>query len=139
MSSTPLLLLIYNNRLAYLLMGLDATWYDTQYCQTKLIFLVIYKEFILWKKKRMAQVIDGRAMSVGEILGGAAQDSKGAQLKFKKVKDSYPPVFEAKGTDNKVYSFEMTSISVRLSIRSTSSYPWHTSSSISAIYSSIFG
>jgi C-terminal processing protease CtpA/Prc len=39
-------------------------------------------------KKRMAQVIDGRAMSVGEILGGAAQDSKGAQLKFKKVKDS---------------------------------------------------
>jgi hypothetical protein len=74
-------------------------------------------------KKRMAQVIDGRSMSVGEILGGAAQDSKGAQLKFKKVKDSYPPVFEAKGTDNKVYSFEMISISVRLSIRSTSSYP----------------
>ena len=69
-------------------MGLDATWYDTQYCQTKLIFLVIYKEFILWMKKRIAQVIDGRAMSVGEILGGAAQDSKGAQLKFKKVKDS---------------------------------------------------
>ena len=57
---------------------------------------------------------------VGEILGEAAQDSKGAQLKFRKVKDSYPPVFEAKGTDNKVYSFEMTSICVRLSIRSTS-------------------
>jgi hypothetical protein len=74
-------------------------------------------------KKRMAQVIDGRTMSVGEILGGAAQDSKGAQLKFKQLKDSYPPVFEAIGTDNKVYSFEMTSISVRLSIRSTSSYP----------------
>jgi hypothetical protein len=70
-------------------------------------------------KKRMAQVIDGQTMSVG----GAAQDSKGAQLKFKKVKDSYPPVFEAKGTDNKVYNFEMTSISVGLSIRSTSSYP----------------
>ena len=58
-------------------------------------------------KKRMAQVIDGRTMSVGEILGGAAQDSKGAQLKFKKVKDSYPPVFEAKGTDNKVYSLKL--------------------------------
>jgi hypothetical protein len=27
-------------------------------------------------KKRMAQVTDGRTMSVGEILGGAAQDSK---------------------------------------------------------------
>jgi hypothetical protein len=25
------------------------------------------------------EVIDGRAMSVGEILGGAAQDSKGAK------------------------------------------------------------
>jgi hypothetical protein len=62
-------------------------------------------------KKRMAQVIDGRTMSVGEILGGAAQDTKGAQLKFKQLEDSYPPVFE------------MTSISVRLSIRSTSSYP----------------
>jgi hypothetical protein len=71
----------------------------------------------------MAQVIDGRTMSVGEILGGVAQDSKGAQLKFKQLKDYYPPVFEATGTDNKVYSFEMTSISVRLSIRSTSSYP----------------
>jgi hypothetical protein len=71
----------------------------------------------------MAQVIDGRTMSVGEILGGAAQDSKGAQLKFENVNDSYPPVFEAKGTDNKVYSFEMTSVSVRLSIRPTSTYP----------------
>ena len=71
--------------------------------------------------KRMAQVIDGRTMSVGEILGGAAQDSNGAQLKFKQVKDSCPPVFEAKGTDNKIYSFEMTSISVGLSIRSISS------------------
>jgi hypothetical protein len=59
--------------------------------------------------KRMAQVIDGRTMSVGEILGGAAQDSNGAQLRFKPVKDSCPPVFEAKGTDNKIYSFEMTS------------------------------
>ena len=74
-------------------------------------------------KKRMAQVIDGRSMSLGEILGGAAQDSKGAQLKFKRVNDSYPPAFEAKGTDNKVYGFEMTSVSVRLSIRSTSTYP----------------
>jgi hypothetical protein len=71
--------------------------------------------------KRMAQVIDGRTMSVGEILGGAAQDSKGAQLKFEQVKDSCPPVFEAKGTDNKIYSFEMTSIFVGLSIRSISS------------------
>ena len=71
--------------------------------------------------KRMAQVIDGRTMSVGEILGGAAQDSNGAQLRFKQVKDSCPPVFEAKGTDNKIYSFEMTSISVGLSIRSVSS------------------
>jgi hypothetical protein len=69
----------------------------------------------------MAQVIDGRTMSVGEILGGAAQDSKGAQLKFEQVNDSCPPVFEAKGTDNKIYSFEMTSISVGLSIRSISS------------------
>jgi hypothetical protein len=72
--------------------------------------------------KRMAQVIDGRTMSVGEILGGAAQDLNGAQLKFKQVKNSCPPVFEAKGTDNKIYSFEMTSISVRLSTRSAS-YP----------------
>jgi hypothetical protein len=71
--------------------------------------------------KRMAQVIDGRTMSVGEILGGAAQDSNGVQLRFKPVKDSCPPVFEAKGTDNKIYSFEMTSISVGLSIRSISS------------------
>jgi hypothetical protein len=71
--------------------------------------------------KRMAQVIDGRTMSVGEILGGAAQDSNGAQLKFEQVKDSCPPVFEAKGTDNKIYSFEMNSISVGLSIRSMSS------------------
>ncbi len=45
----------------------------------------------------MVQVIDGRTMSIGEILGGAAQDSNGAQLKFQQVKDSYPPVFEAKG------------------------------------------
>ena len=71
--------------------------------------------------KRMAQVINGRIMSIGEILGGAAQDSNGAQLRFEQVKDSYPPVFEAKGTDNKIYSFEMTSISVGLSIRSVSS------------------
>ncbi|HEV2876484.1 MAG TPA: hypothetical protein VGW09_04335 [Nitrososphaeraceae archaeon] len=68
----------------------------------------------------MAQVIDGRTMSVGEILGGAAQDSNGAQLKFEQVRDSYPPTFEAKGTDNRIYSFEMTSISVRLSTRSAS-------------------
>jgi hypothetical protein len=72
----------------------------------------------------MAQVMDGRTMSVGEILGGAAQDSNGAQLKFEQIKVSYPPVFEAKGTDNKIYSFEMTSISVRLSIRSISSSSW---------------
>jgi hypothetical protein len=71
--------------------------------------------------KRMAQVIDGRTMSVGEILGGTAQDSNGAQLKFEQVKDSCPPFFEAKGTDNKIYSFEMSSISVGLSIRSITS------------------
>jgi hypothetical protein len=69
----------------------------------------------------MAQVIDGRTMSIGEILAGAAQDSNGAQLKFQQIKDSYPPVFEAKGTDNKIYSFEMTSTSVKLSIRIVSS------------------
>jgi hypothetical protein len=40
-------------------------------------------------KKRMAQVID-RTLSVGEILGGAAQDSNGAQLKFEQVRDFYP-------------------------------------------------
>jgi hypothetical protein len=74
-------------------------------------------------KKRMAQVIDGRTMSVGEILGGAAQDSKGAQLKFKQLKDSYPPVFEAKEPITKSTVFGMSSISVRLSIRCTSSYP----------------
>ena len=54
--------------------------------------------------KRMAQVIDGRTMSVGEILGGAAQDSNGAQLKFEQIKDSSPPVFEAKGTDNSLFT-----------------------------------
>jgi hypothetical protein len=70
----------------------------------------------------MAQVIHGRTMSVGEILGGAAQDSNGARLKFEQVRDSYPPAFEAKGTDNRIYGFEMTSISVRLSTRSAS-YP----------------
>lgn len=64
----------------------------------------------------MAQVIDGRTM----FLGGAAQDSNGAQLKFEQVRDSYPPAFEAKGTDNRIYSIEMTSISVRLSTRSAS-------------------
>jgi hypothetical protein len=69
----------------------------------------------------MAQVIDGRTMSIGEILAGAAQGSNGAQLKFQQIKDSYPPVFEAKGTDNKIYSFEMTSTSVKLSIRIVSS------------------
>jgi hypothetical protein len=57
----------------------------------------------------MAQVIDGRTM----FLGGAAQDSNGAQLKFEQVRDSYPPAFESKGTDNRIYSIEMTSISVR--------------------------
>jgi hypothetical protein len=67
----------------------------------------------------MAQVIDGRTNSSGEVLRGAAQDSNGAQLKFEPIKYSYPPAFEAKGTDNKIYSFEMTSISVRLSISST--------------------
>jgi hypothetical protein len=67
--------------------------------------------FLFMKDKRMAQVIDGRTMSIGEILGGAAQDSNGAQLKFEEVKGSYP-----------LYSFELTSISVRLSTRSAS-YP----------------
>ena len=41
-------------------------------------------------------------MSAGEILGRAAHDSNGAQLKFEQLKDSYPQVFEAKGTDNKI-------------------------------------
>jgi hypothetical protein len=68
----------------------------------------------------MAQVTDGRTMSVGEIIDGAAQDSNGAQLKFEQVKDSSPPVFEAKETDNKISSFEMTSMLTRLSIRSAS-------------------
>jgi hypothetical protein len=72
------------------------------------------------KDKRMAQIVDGRTMSVGEILGGAAQDSNGAQLKFEEVRDSYPSLFEAAGSDNKIYSFEMTSISVRLSTRPAS-------------------
>jgi hypothetical protein len=40
----------------------------------------------------MAQVIDSRTMSVGGILGGAAQDSNGAQLKFEQVRDSYPSI-----------------------------------------------
>jgi hypothetical protein len=70
----------------------------------------------------MAQVIDGRAMSVGEILGGAAQDSNGAQLRFEQVEEYNPPVFEAKGTDNKIYSFEMISMFVRLSTM-YASYP----------------
>jgi C-terminal processing protease CtpA/Prc len=48
--------------------------------------------FLFMKDKRMAQVIDGPTMSIGEILGGAAQDSNGAQLKFEDVKGSYPPV-----------------------------------------------
>jgi len=39
----------------------------------------------------MAQVIDGHTMSVGEMLGGAAQDSNGAQLKFKQINDMSPP------------------------------------------------
>jgi hypothetical protein len=78
----------------------------------------LFGYYLFMKDKTMAQVIDGRTMSVGEILGGAAQDSNGAQLKFEQVRDSYPPVFEAKGTDNKIYSFEMTSISVRLSTKS---------------------
>jgi hypothetical protein len=30
-------------------------------------------------------------MSVGEMLGGAAQDSNGAQLKFKQINDTSPP------------------------------------------------
>jgi hypothetical protein len=94
-----------------------------QCCQTPLIFLVICKESILFiEDKRMAQVINGRTMSVGEILGGAVQDSNGAQLRFEQVEEHNPPVFEAKGTDNKIYSFEMTSMVVRLSTRSAS-YP----------------
>ena len=68
----------------------------------------------------MAQVIDGHAMSVGEMLGGGAQDSNGAQLKFKQINDTSPPLFEARGTDNRIYSFEMTSMFVRLTIRSAS-------------------
>jgi hypothetical protein len=93
-------------------------WHNVQYCQKELSLSTIYLS-IYYLETRMAQVIDGRTISVGEILGGAAQDSNGAQLKFEQIKDSSPPVFEAKGTDNKIYSFEMTSISVRLSIRST--------------------
>jgi hypothetical protein len=58
-------------------------------------------------------------VSIGEILG-AAQDSNGAKLKFEQVRDSYPPVFGAKGTDNKIYRFELSSISVKLSIGSAS-------------------
>ena len=38
----------------------------------------------------------GRTMSVGEILGGAAQDSNGTQLKFQQARESYPAVFESK-------------------------------------------
>jgi hypothetical protein len=68
----------------------------------------------------MAQVIDGHIMSVGEMLGGAAQDSNCAQLKFKQINDTSPPLFEARGTDHRIYSFEMTSMFVRLSIRSAS-------------------
>lgn len=64
--------------------------------------------------------LEGRTMSIGEILGGAAQDSNGAQLKLEQVKDSYYTFFEGKGTDNKIYGFELTSISVRLTIRSAS-------------------
>ena len=67
----------------------------------------------------MAQVIDGRTISVGELLSGAAQDSTGAQLRFEQTKDSSPPVFKAKGSDGNIYSFEMTSMLVRLSITST--------------------
>ena len=51
--------------------------------------MVIIKEYVLFMKdKRMAQVINGRTISVGEILGGAAQDTNGAQLKFEQVRDS---------------------------------------------------
>ena len=83
-------------------------------------FTILLNRAYLRSGMGMAQVIDGRRMSVGEILGGAAQDSNGAQLKFEQVKDSSPPVFEAKGTDNKIYSFKMaSSIFVRLSTRST--------------------
>ncbi|HJY10623.1 MAG TPA: hypothetical protein VJ250_06700, partial [Nitrososphaeraceae archaeon] len=66
---------------------------------------IIYKE-----EKEMAYVINGQIMLVGELLGWTAQGSKGGQLRFDQVKGSYPLVFEAKGTDNNIYSFEMTSM-----------------------------
>jgi hypothetical protein len=68
----------------------------------------------------MAQVVDGHIVSVGELLGGAAQDSNGAQLTFKQINAASTPFFEARGTDNRIYSFEMNSMFVRLSIRSAS-------------------
>jgi hypothetical protein len=71
-------------------------------------------------KRRMAQVVDGHVVSVGELLGGAAQDSNGAQLTFKQINAVGIPFFEARGTDNRIYSFEMSSMFVKLSIRSTS-------------------
>jgi hypothetical protein len=77
---------------------------------------IVYRE-----QKEMAYVIDGQIMSVGELLGGATQDSRGGQLRLEQVKGSYPPVFEAKGTDNNIYSFEMTSMFVRLCIKPLSS------------------
>jgi hypothetical protein len=54
----------------------------------------------------MANVIHGQIMSVDELLGGATQDSKGGQLRLEQVKGSYPPIFEAKGTDNNIYSYQ---------------------------------
>jgi hypothetical protein len=87
--------------------------------KSSLVFLILINRYYL-DKKRMAQVIDGHTMSVGEMLGGAAQDSNGAQLKFKQINDTSPPFFEARGTDNRIYSFEMTSMFVRLTIRSAS-------------------
>ena len=68
----------------------------------------------------MAQVVDGHIVSVGELLGGAAQDSNCAQLTFKQINDGSTPFFEARGTDNRIYSFEMNSMFVRLSIKSAS-------------------
>jgi hypothetical protein len=87
--------------------------------KSSLVFLILIKRYNL-DKKRMALVVDGHIVSVGELLGGAAQDSNGAQLTFKQINDASVPFFEARGTDNRIYSFEMTSMFVRLSIRSAS-------------------
>jgi hypothetical protein len=100
---------------------LVAVCYSIMYniVKSSLVFLILIKRYNL-DKKRMALVVDGHIVSVGELLGGAAQDSNGAQLTFKQINDASAPFFEARGTDNRIYSFEMTSMFVRLSIRSAS-------------------